>query len=97
MGAVITAVAALASGYGLGRLRPWRRAGGWAADQVRFAGSWVRDGTGRQAAVALVHVVTAPRTSWRAMRAPTMQTRVPAPVLDPGWAANHTHDEGGAA
>ncbi|GAA2518903.1 hypothetical protein GCM10010393_59890 [Streptomyces gobitricini] len=35
---VVTAVAALAAGYLLGRLRPWQRAGDWAADQVRFTG-----------------------------------------------------------
>ncbi|MEV0040603.1 hypothetical protein [Streptomyces sp. NPDC050804] len=60
---VVTAAAALAAGYLLGRLRPWRRAGDWAADQVRFTGAWVRGGSGRQAVVVLVHVVTAPRTS----------------------------------
>ncbi|MFJ9623333.1 hypothetical protein [Streptomyces sp. NPDC101181] len=63
VGIVVTAAAALAAGYLLGRLRPWRRAGDWAADQVRHAGAWVRGGTVRQAAVVLVHVVTAPRTS----------------------------------
>ena len=59
-GVVITAVAALAAGYLLGRLRPWQRAGDRAADQVRFTGAWVRGGTGRQTVVALAHVVTAP-------------------------------------
>lgn len=66
---VTTAVAvALALGYLLGRLRPWDRLGNWAADQVRFTGSWLRGGTGRQAVVVLAHAVTAPRTSWRIMR-----------------------------
>ncbi|WP_405983283.1 hypothetical protein [Streptomyces sp. NBC_00872] len=60
---VVAAAAALAAGYLLGRLRPWRRAGAGAADQVRFTGAWVRGGSGRQAVVVLVHVVTAPRTS----------------------------------
>ncbi|MGG7576147.1 hypothetical protein ACQ7JE_43630, partial [Streptomyces sirii] len=63
MDGVITAAAALAAGYLLGRRRPWRRAGDWAADQVRFTGTWVRGGTGRQAIVILAHAVTAPRTS----------------------------------
>lgn len=63
-------VVVIAAGYLLGRLRPWQRAGDWAADQVRFTGAWVRGGTVRQAVVVLVHVVTAPRTSWRIMRAP---------------------------
>jgi hypothetical protein len=60
---VATATAALAAGYLLGRLRPWQRAGDWAADQVRFTRAWVRGGTGRQAVVVLVHTVTAPLTS----------------------------------
>ncbi|WP_406378683.1 hypothetical protein [Streptomyces sp. NBC_01618] len=93
MGVVITAVAALAAGYLLGRLRPWQRAGDWTADQVRFTGAWVRGGTGRQAVVALVHVVTAPRTSWRIMRAPATETRAPTPVRDPDWGANRPQGE----
>ncbi|WP_338785158.1 hypothetical protein [Streptomyces sp. DG1A-41] len=63
---VVTAVVALAVGYLLRRLRPWRRLGDRAADQVRFIGAWVRGGAGWQAVVVLVHVVTA-RTSWRVM------------------------------
>ncbi len=39
MPVVVTAAAALAAGYLLGRLRPWQRAGEWAADQVRFTGA----------------------------------------------------------
>ncbi|MER7048343.1 hypothetical protein [Streptomyces jumonjinensis] len=35
--------------------------------------------------VVLVHVVTAPRNSWRIMRAPAAETRVPVPVRDPDW------------
>jgi hypothetical protein len=78
----VTAVAALAVGY---RLRPWQQAGDWAADQVRFTGAWVRGGFGRQAVVVLVHVVTAPRTSWRIMRTPATETWALAPVRDPDW------------
>ncbi|WP_326743433.1 hypothetical protein [Streptomyces sp. NBC_01768] len=95
MGVVVTAaVVALAAGYLLGRLRPWRRLGDWAADQVRFTGTWV--GAGRQAFVVLVHAVTAPRTSWRIMCIPATETRAPAPVRDPDWVANRTRtDKGG--
>ncbi|MFJ5803681.1 hypothetical protein [Streptomyces decoyicus] len=98
MSVAITAAAALAAGYLLGRLRSWQRAGDWAAEQVRFTKAWVRGGTGRQAVVVLVHVVTAPRASWRIMRAPAAETRAPAPVRDPDWVANHTRaDKGGTA
>ncbi|TXC99778.1 hypothetical protein [Streptomyces sp. ISID311] len=92
MGIVVTAAAALAAGYLLGRLRPWRRLGDWAVDQVRFTGAWARDGAGRQV-VVLVHAVTAPRTSWRVMRAPATETRAPAPVRDPDWGTNHSRGE----
>ncbi|MEU3734635.1 hypothetical protein AB0E81_35370 [Streptomyces sp. NPDC033538] len=84
MGVVITAAAALAAGYLLGRLRPWLRLGNWAADQVRFTGAWIRGGAARQAVVILVHAVTAPSTSWRIMRTPATETRAPTPVRDPG-------------
>ncbi|MDX3070310.1 hypothetical protein PV518_50760 [Streptomyces sp. ND04-05B] len=94
MGVVVTvAVVALAAGYLLGRLRPWRRLGDWAAAQVRFTGAWVRGGAGRQAFVVLAHAVTAPRTSWRVMRAPATETRVPVPVRDPDWVANRSRGE----
>ncbi|MFF7705302.1 hypothetical protein [Streptomyces lydicus] len=75
-GIAVTAAAALAAGYLLGRLRPWRRLGDWAADQVHFTGTWVRGGAGRQV-VVLAHAVTAPRTSWRIMRAPATKTQAP--------------------
>lgn len=39
VGVVVTAVAALAAGYLLGRLRPWQRLGDWATDQARHAGA----------------------------------------------------------
>ncbi|MDT6988234.1 hypothetical protein ACFOSY_31820 [Streptomyces lusitanus] len=90
---VLVAVVALAAGYLLGRLRPWSRLGDWAAGQVRFTGAWVRGGAGRQAVVVLVHVVTAPRTSWRVMCAPATETRVSAPVRDPDWVANRSRGE----
>jgi len=80
MGIVTATVVALAAGYLLGRLRPWQHLGDWAADQVRFTGTWVRGGAGRQTVVVLAHVVTAPRTSWRIMRAPATETRTPTPV-----------------
>ncbi|MGW1134243.1 hypothetical protein [Streptomyces griseoluteus] len=86
----------VAAGYLLGRLRPWQRLGDWAADQVRFTGTWVRGGTARQAVVVLTHAVTAPRTSWRIMRTPATETRAPTRVRDPDWVANRTHyDKGG--
>ncbi|MFB6791963.1 hypothetical protein ACFCWT_35490 [Streptomyces olivaceus] len=93
MGVVVMAGAALAAGYLLGRLRPWQRLGDWAADQVRFTGTWVRGGAARQAVVVLAHAVTAPRTSWRIMRAPAPETRAPAPVRDTDWVANRTRKE----
>ncbi|MEV5350285.1 hypothetical protein [Streptomyces achromogenes] len=96
MGIVVTAAAALAVGHLLGRLRPWQRLGDWAADQVRFTGAWVRGGAGRQAVVVLAHAATAPRTSWRILRAPGTETRAPAPMRDPDWVANRTRaDKGG--
>ncbi|MFF8644401.1 hypothetical protein [Streptomyces sp. NPDC015345] len=63
VGVVVTAAAALAAGCLLGRLRPWQRAGDWAADQVRFTSTWVRSSTARQAVGVLAHPVTTPRTS----------------------------------
>ncbi|WP_076681874.1 transposase [Streptomyces alfalfae] len=94
MTVVVSAAAALATGYLLGRLRPWQRAGDWAADQVRHStGAWVQGGAGRQAVVVLVHVVTAPRTSWRIMRAPATTTEPTAPVRDPDWVANRSRQE----
>ncbi|MFP3119978.1 hypothetical protein [Streptomyces sp. Iso 434] len=93
VGVGVTAAAALAAGYLLGRLRPWQRLGDWAADQVRHAGTWARGGAGRQAVVVLAHAVTAPRTSWRIMRAPATETQAPVPVRDPNWLANRTRAE----
>ncbi|MFD6879996.1 MULTISPECIES: hypothetical protein [unclassified Streptomyces] len=90
MAVVIISAAAPAAGYLLGRLRPWRQAGDWAADQVRHAGTWVRGGAGRQAVAVLVHVVTAPGTSWRIMHTPAADTSVPVPVRDPQWVAHRT-------
>ncbi|MGY4966649.1 hypothetical protein [Streptomyces sp. 900105245] len=90
MAVVVIAAAALAAGYLLGRLRPWRRAGDWAADQALHAGTWVRGGAGRQAVVVLVHAVTAPRTSWRIMRTPATDAPVPVPVRDPDWVAHRS-------
>jgi hypothetical protein len=63
------------------------------ADQVRFIGAWARGGAGRQAVVVLAHAVTAPRTSWRIMRAPATETRAPVPVRDSDWLANRTRTE----
>ncbi|MFB8020794.1 hypothetical protein ACFC36_19740 [Streptomyces rubiginosohelvolus] len=83
---------ALAAGYLAGRLQPWRRLGDWAVDQIRFAGPWVRGGRGRQAAVVLAHVLTAPRTSLRILRAPAAGPE-PAPVRDPDWAADRTRTD----
>ncbi|WP_079171610.1 hypothetical protein [Streptomyces sp. CC53] len=101
MDVVVTTVVALAAGCLPGRLRPWQRLGDWAADQVRFTGTWVRGGAARQAVVVLVHTVTAPRTSRRIMRAPATDTSVPVPVRDPDWVANRTRstraDQGDSA
>ncbi|MFC0602232.1 hypothetical protein [Streptomyces palmae] len=95
MGVVVTAVVALAAGYLVGRLRPWRRLGDWAADQVRFTGAWARGGAGRQAVVVLVHAVTAPRTSWRIMRAPATDAPLPVSLRDPDWITNRTRTDKG--
>ncbi|QRV25873.1 hypothetical protein I6J42_33550 [Streptomyces californicus] len=75
---------ALAAGYLLGRLRPWRRLGDWTADQIRHTGPWARGGHLRQAALALAHLLTAPRTS---LRTPSNH---PPPARDPDWAAHRT-------
>ncbi|MCX4564740.1 hypothetical protein OHA02_52655 [Streptomyces phaeochromogenes] len=91
--AAVALVAGLAAGYLLGRLRRWDRLGNWAADQVQFTGAWVRSGSGRQAVIVLVHAVTAPRTSWRLLRAPPTEARVPAPVRDPNWVTNRTRKD----
>ncbi|MFE2639521.1 hypothetical protein ACFXKF_32965 [Streptomyces scopuliridis] len=91
---VVVATVALAFGYLLGRIRPWEWLSDWAADEVRFTGAWVQGGTGRQMVVVLAHAVTAPRTSWRVMRSPSTETRVPAPVRDPNWVTNHTREDG---
>ncbi|WP_190161020.1 hypothetical protein [Streptomyces litmocidini] len=90
---VVTAAAALTAGYLLGRLRPWQRLGDWAADQVRFTGTWARGGAGRQALVVLAHAITAPRTSWHITRTPATDTSVPAPLHDPNRVANRTREE----
>ncbi|MEV6774754.1 hypothetical protein [Streptomyces syringium] len=95
MGVIVTAVVTLPASYLPGRLRPWQRLGDWGADQVRFTGTWARGGAGRQAVVALVHVVTAPRTSWRSMRTPATKTWAPTPVRDPDWAAPPPPDRQG--
>lgn len=96
--AVKTVAAALTAGYLLGRLRPWQRLGAWAADQIRFTGSWARGGNGRRAVVVLAATVTTPRTSWRILRTPATETRAPAPVRDPEWIAHRTQeDRGGTA
>ncbi|GAA0575417.1 hypothetical protein GCM10010390_92950 [Streptomyces mordarskii] len=91
---IITGVAWLV-GYGVGRLRPWRRLGDWAQDQVRFAGSWARGGTIRQAVLVLVHVITAPRTSWRTPtdRPPNRSTRPNATRTGAPTGARKTREE----
>lgn len=63
---VLVIASALTASYLTGRLQPWRRLGDWAVDQIRHTGPWGRGG--RQAAVVLAHVLTAPRTSRRIMR-----------------------------
>ncbi|MGW5849173.1 hypothetical protein ACWFQ8_14670 [Streptomyces sp. NPDC055254] len=79
MDQVLTAVAALATDYPLGRLRPWRCLGDWAADQVPFTRSRVQERTGRHV-VVLAHAVTAPRASWRMLRAGHRDTGAGAPT-----------------
>ncbi|MET9097182.1 hypothetical protein ABZX72_34460 [Streptomyces cyaneofuscatus] len=86
--AALAVTGALTAGYVLGRWRPWRQLGDWASGQVRSAGPWARGGYGRQAAVVLALVLTAPRTSWRILRTPTTTAQPPMPLRDPHWAAN---------
>ncbi|MFI1530707.1 hypothetical protein [Streptomyces griseus] len=89
MEAFIVVMAALALGYILGRIRPWWRLDGWAEDQIRFSGRWVRRGAVPLMVVALVRWLTAPRESWRAFRLPPAEPRVAvAPQRDPDWAGN---------
>ncbi|MBV7674141.1 hypothetical protein STHAL_32355 [Streptomyces halstedii] len=92
----VVAVAALALGYLVGRVRPWRRLGNWAEDQLRFTGSWVRGGTAKQAFLAVVHGLTRPRTTMRILcispRAMTL-----APARDPHWAANRSTSSTGVS
>ncbi|MGR3935319.1 hypothetical protein [Streptomyces sp. BRA346] len=83
----VLVVVALLTGYGAGRLRPWRRLGDWAEDQVRFSGPWVRGGAIRQAVLVLAHFVTAPRASWRLAHRPASKP-VAVPERDPHWATN---------
>ncbi|MEU1941000.1 hypothetical protein ABZ554_00660 [Streptomyces sp. NPDC020125] len=94
---VIVAVVALLTGYGTGRLRPWRQLGDWAEDQIRFSGPWVQGGTIRQAALILAHFITAPRASWRLAHRPAPEP-VDVPERDPHWDSNRPPEgEGGAA
>ncbi|MFD7859138.1 hypothetical protein ACFV6B_33455 [Streptomyces microflavus] len=86
--AALAVTGALTAGYLLGRWRPWQRLGDWAADQVRSAGPWARGGYARQAAVALAHILTAPRTSWRILRTPATTAQPLTPIRDPHWSAN---------
>ncbi|MGW7620826.1 hypothetical protein ACWGLG_34315 [Streptomyces antimycoticus] len=93
----VVAVVALLTGYGAGRVRPWRRFGDWAQDQVRFAGPWARGGTIRQAVLVLAHVVTAPRASWQLVHRPAPEP-VTTPERDPHWGTNRPpNGKGGAA
>lgn len=73
---LLTAAATLAAvlvGYVLGRLRPWRMLGDWAASQLRFVGSWATGSTARQLLLAMAVAVTEPRgalRSWRQSKEP---------------------------
>lgn len=62
------ALAALLVGYWLGRLRPWRALGDWAANELRFAGHWATGSRVRQAVLAAAVTVTEPRRSWTAWK-----------------------------
>ncbi|WP_331755569.1 hypothetical protein [Streptomyces sp. NBC_01643] len=77
---VVTAVAALTVGCLLGRLRPWQRLGNWAADQVRSAGSWIQDDTGRQNVVVHAHAA-----HQLAHHARPGRRDVASAALDPNW------------
>ncbi|GED90831.1 hypothetical protein TNCT6_79160 [Streptomyces sp. 6-11-2] len=64
-----------------------------AEDQVRCTRAWVQGGAVRQVIVDLVHVLARPRTSWRVMRTPATEARVPTPVHDPNWVASRARGE----
>ncbi|WP_236670001.1 hypothetical protein [Streptomyces antimycoticus] len=88
---------ALLTGYGAGRLRPWRRLGDWAEDQIRFSGPWARGGTIRQAVLVLAHFITSPRARWRLPHHPTPAPGT-MPERDPHWGTNRSSNgKGGAA
>jgi hypothetical protein len=62
---IAAALAAVLVGYVLGRLRPWRMLGDWAADELHFARRWATGSRARQATLAAAVVVTEPRQSWQ--------------------------------
>ncbi|MFE8940922.1 hypothetical protein ACFYNX_25990 [Streptomyces sp. NPDC007872] len=102
MGVGVAVVGALAAGYLLGRVRPWRRLGDWAVEEFRFTGPWVLGGRSRQAVLILAYLLTEPRASWQIARASAAKTPLRAPVAvpvrDPDWVAHRTHhDKGGTA
>ena len=66
-------VAAVLVGYWLGRLRPWRMLGDWAAHQLRFGGRWATGSRAQQGVLAAAVAVTEPRRSlqnWKTSRQP---------------------------
>lgn len=89
MTVTLAAIAALAVGYFVARVRPWARLAAWADWRLR-GHDRLRSGRNyRQAAVAVAFLATHPRGAWNAWRhsndsAPELG---PAPAFDPNWAA----------
>ncbi|MFF9787140.1 hypothetical protein [Streptomyces nigrescens] len=95
MKATLVVVTAMATGYFIGRLRPWTRLATWADWQLRGDGRWWIDRKPRQVAVAIAFLATSPRAAWNAWqrRNDSLPEPEPAPAFDPNWAANRTNKE----
>lgn len=82
--AVLGALAGIAVGYTLGRLRPWHRLDTYVWRQFTFGGTLTRSKP-RQAVLSLLHALVRPaatagilRQMWRERNQPPKPTRSPA-------------------
>ncbi|MFI9079155.1 hypothetical protein ACIGW8_22245 [Streptomyces sioyaensis] len=81
---LILAAAALATGYTLGRLRPWDRLDTWVWRRLTFGGRWTRTRRG-QVIVLAAHALVRPAATvhaWRHRHDPP-PGRAPAPIVHP--------------